>query len=48
MVSEYACSATVRPRSVLEWVRVNTSQDCAVICIQVPTIEIDWPVKYRR
>jgi hypothetical protein len=33
---------------VLEWVKVSTSHDCAVICIHVPTIDIDWPVKYRR
>ena len=38
----------MKPRSVLEWVRVSTSQDCAVICIQVPVRDIDWPVKYRR
>jgi hypothetical protein len=33
---------------VLECVSVSTSQDCAVICIQVPASEIDWPVKYSR
>ena len=42
------CSATTRPSSVLEWVSTRTSQDWAVICIQVPASEIDWPVKYSR
>jgi hypothetical protein len=42
------CRAAAKPRSVGEWVRVSTSQDWAVICIQVPASEIDWPVKYRR
>ena len=42
------CSATIRPSLVLEWVRTSTSQDWAVICIQVPASEIDWPVKYSR
>jgi len=37
--------ASTKPRSVLEWVRVSTSQDCAVICIQVPASETDCPVK---
>ena len=38
------CSATTRPSAVLECVRVRTSQDWAVICIQVPIREIDWPL----
>ncbi len=42
------CSATTKPRSVLEWVSTRTSQDCAVICIHVPASEIDCPVKYSR
>ncbi len=37
------CAATMRPRAVLECVSVSTSQDCAVICIHVPTSEIDCP-----
>ncbi len=36
-----AWSATTKPRSVLECVSVRTSQDWPVICIQVPTSEID-------
>jgi hypothetical protein len=37
------CSATISPRSVLEWVRLRTSHDWPVICIQVPISEIAWP-----
>ncbi len=42
------CSATTSPSLVLECVSTRTSQDCAVICIQVPASEIDWPAKYSR
>ena len=31
------------PSIVPECVRVKTSHDWAVICIQVPISEIDWP-----
>jgi hypothetical protein len=42
------CRATTRPIAVPEPVSSSTSQDWAIICIQVPASEIDWPPKYSR
>ena len=38
----------MNPRSVAEPVRVSTSHDWAVVCIQVPISEMLCPVKKRR
>ena len=38
------CSAMITPSAVLECVSVSTSHDWAVICIQVPISDIDWPL----
>jgi hypothetical protein len=37
------CSAITAPSTAPECVSVSTSQDWAVICIQVPISEIAWP-----
>ena len=42
------CSATTTPILVPEPVSTSTSQDCATVCIQVPTREMAWPRKYLR
>ena len=39
------CRATTSPTWNPEWVRVNTSQDWAMLCIQVPMRDRLWPAK---
>ena len=43
------CSPVVMPSAVpLPWVSSSTSQSCATRCIQVPVLEITWPVANSR
>ena len=42
------CNATTSPIAVPDEVSSSTSQDWAIICIQVPASDTDWPANQSR